>query len=50
MCLYHDTWAFPLIWSGVSIAERPHYVFIGCITDSVIHLINIILSLKNRSH
>ena len=40
---------FLLMWSGVSITKLPCYVFIGritfiprCITDSVIHLTNII--------
>ena len=54
--LYHDTWAFPLMWSGVLIAKLPHYVFMGCITffprcitNSVIHLVSIILSLMSRN-
>ena len=54
--LYHDAWAFPLMWSGVLIARLPHYVFMGCITffprcitDSVIHLVSIILSLMSRN-
>ena len=54
--LYHDAWAFPLMWSGVLIAKLPHYIFMGCITffprcitDSVIHLVSIILSLMSRN-
>ena len=54
--LYHDAWAFPLMWSGVYIAKLPHYVFTvcitffpRCITNCVIHLVRLILSLMYRN-